>query len=162
MLNIVHVQGQKQSEETKQKISSSKRKYGTLPLSHRFSISQGKSGTQHSDETKRKIGLAVSTTKRKLRKERLAQRAAIAAEEATADLRHKKVFASQSNTTTSEEDYDDDNDNDGYDSYDDEDNLEEEEELVLDMLELEKTVIELTSLRTQLSAWMDAYEKSTF
>lgn len=111
---------------------------------HRYNIAIGRQGITHSPETKAKISAAVSATKRKLRRQRLAARAAAFAEEATADLRPAFAMASTGEADGDEEDMAD----------------SEEAPLQLDMLELEKLVIEVTALRRQLTAWMDAYEKS--
>lgn len=69
-----------------------------------------------------------------LKRERLAARAEEAAQAATADL--KSAF-----TTPEASD-------------------DKGEEMVLDSIELEKAVIEVTALRRQLTTWMNAYEAS--
>eukprot|EP00890_Picochlorum_soloecismus_P001671 jgi/Picsp_1/2504/NSC_00735-R1_---NA--- len=131
--------GKLRSEETKQKISLSMTKR-RLSLGHRYQISLGRKGKKHSLETRLKIANNVSSTKRMLKRQKLAERAAAAAEEATADIRnsfeHRNLYSDQECS---------------------EDNLEAEN-LLDDMIELEKAVIEVTALRNQLTAWMDAYE----
>jgi hypothetical protein len=103
---------------------------------HRLRISQGRQNVVHSAETRAKISAAVRATKRRLQRERLAARAAQAAEAATADLRPVFTAADEAG---------------GRDGG---------EGLLLDPMELEGAVIELTALRRQLTAWMDAYENS--
>ena len=109
-------------------------------IGHRYQISLGRKGKKHSPETRLKIANKVSSTKRMLKRQKLAERAAAAAEEATADIRdsfeNRKISSDQ-------EYYEDDFESDN---------------LLNDMIELEKAVIEVTALRNQLTAWMDAYE----
>lgn len=123
--------GKQQSEETKQKISKAMTSR-SLSIAHRYQIAQSKRGKSHSKETREKISRAVSSTKAMLRKQRLAERAASVAAAATADLR--PAFFSDSGMQ------------------------EDEDDLILDMMELEKAVIEVTMLRDQLTMWMEAYE----
>ena len=104
-------------------------------------------------EVCQRIGTSVSVTKQRLRRERLAARAAAAAEAATADLRPAFAYSSGSATASEGE---------SGGEYDYESQSEEDEFLVLDMLELEKSVIELTALRRQIASWMNAFEKSTY
>ena len=117
--------GRRQSEETRCKISA-KMSDRTLPLSHRLRIAEGRKDRYHSEETRRAISDAVRSTKLRLKKERLADRAARAAATATADLRTRPLAADDS--------------------------------LILDMIELERAVVEVTRLREELTSWMDAYE----
>ena len=130
--------GRQQSEETKKKISQSMSNR-SLSMGHRFRISESKRGQYHSEETREKISESVHRTKSMLRREKLASRAAAAAVAATADIREP------------------------YRKYDDDDDDEKEKEEkggdVLDMIELERAVIEVTRLRDQLTAWMDVYEE---
>jgi len=132
------------SEETKRKIAAAKMgrqlseetkskisqsmSNRSLSMGHRFRISESKRGRYHSEETREKISESVQRTKTLLRRERLANRAAAAAVAATADIRGP--YTTQ----------------------------EEEEEEMLDMIELERAVIEVTRLRDQLTAWMELYE----
>jgi hypothetical protein len=140
--------GKPRSDDTRQKISTSNHQKPKT-LTHRYNISVGRTGIQHSDETKRKIGLAVSATKQRLRRQKLAARAAAAAEAATADLRPAFFVGDvESSGENSVRVADASSDDEG--SYD--------TNGLLNMLELEKAVIEVTSLRNALSAWMDAYE----
>lgn len=120
--------GRQLSEETKSKISQTMSNR-SLSMGHRFRISESKRGKYHSEETREKISDSVHRTKSKLRKERLANRAAAAAVAATADIREPYR------------------------------RREEEEEEILDMIELERAVIEVTRLRDQLTAWMELYER---
>lgn len=108
-------------------------------------------------EVCQRIGTSVSATKQRLRRERLAARAAAAAEAATADLRPAFAYSSGLSTASGGESG---GESEGEYDYDWE-GEEEDEFVVLDMLELEKSVIELTSLRRQIANWMNAYEKST-
>ena len=101
---------------------------------HRFRIAQSRQNVTQSEETRNKISTTVTATKRLLKRQRLAARAAEAAQAATADL--KPAFSA-------------------LDSSD-----EQGEETVLDAITLEKAVIEVTALRRQLTAWMNAYETS--
>ena len=101
-----------------------------------------------SGETREKIAAGVRRTKQRLKRERLAARAAQAAEAFTADLR--PAFAAKPLNSDDEEEY--------TDSEEDE-NLEG---LILDPIELEKAILEVQSLRNQLTSWMDAYERSKF
>lgn len=119
--------GRQQSEETKSKISQTMSNR-SLSMGHRFRISESKRGKYHSEETRGKISESVHRTKTMLRREKLASRAAAAAEAATADIR--EPYRKQ----------------------------EEEDEGILDMIELERAVIEVTRLRDQLTTWMDLYE----
>eukprot|EP00889_Picochlorum_renovo_P005525 jgi/Picre1/32555/NNA_007901.t1 len=122
--------GKQQTEETRQKISDAMKRR-TLSVGHRFHIAESKRGKCHSPETREKISRAVSSTKTMLKKQRLAERAASVAAAATADLRP---------------------------AFKDSTMQEDEDELILDMIELEKAVIEVTLLRDQLTMWMEAYE----
>lgn len=90
----------------------------------------------------------MSTTKQRLRKERLAARAAAAAEAATADLR--KVFSSS-------RDYEDRAvyEEDGFEEEEEE---QDQEQVLLDDFELERAAAELASLRSRLTGWMSGYE----
>lgn len=126
--------GKKHSDETKSKISQAMSNR-TLSMGHRFRISASKRGQYHSAETREKISESVHTTKSRLKKARLASRAAAAAEAATADLRHPYYYSKR-----------------------DDDDTEQAEEQILDMIELERAVIEVTRLRDQLTSWMDLYE----
>ncbi len=109
---------------------------------HRYQIAKSKMGSSHSKETREKIARAVSSTKQMLRKQRLAHRAAVAAEAATADLRPSLAAGG----IVAREDVED-----GRMSHDGD---------VLDStIELEKAVIEMNVLRNQLTNWMKAYEK---
>ena len=124
---------------------------------HRYNISQGRLGFQHTEETRRKIGESLSATRRGLRRDRLAARAAAAAEQATADLR--AAFTATSTVGAASYTDGDYSDSEG----EDEDGVPVPvEEAVLDMFALEKAVIGMTSLKRQLSTWMDAYEQSKF
>lgn len=100
-------------------------------------------GTRHSKDTKEKIAKTVQATKAMLRRQKLAERAAAAAEAATADLRSS---LQQMQHLSSESNSDDDDDDDTMPL------------VITDLIELEKTVIEMNSLRSQLTAWMTAYE----
>lgn len=122
--------GKQQTEETKQKISDAMKRR-TLSIGHRFRIAESKRGRCHSPDTREKIARAVSSTKTMLKKQRLAERAASVAAAATADLRP---------------------------AFFDSGIQEEEDDLILDTIELEKAVIEVTMLRDQLTLWMEAYE----
>ncbi len=134
------------SEETKQKISASMRGKRVqspetrekiahamanreLSLTHRLRISESRKGAYHSSETRKVIGDAVHATKQRLRKERLAERAALAAAAATADLARPMASG--------------------------------QEGLILDEIDLERAVIEVTRLRDELTSWMNAYELET-
>ncbi len=134
------------SEETKQKISAAMRGKRVHPpetrekiaramanrelsLSHRLRISEARKGTYHSPATRKVIGDAVHATKQRLRKERLAERAALAAAAATADLAQARTPG--------------------------------QEGLILDEIDLERAVIEVTRLREDLTSWMNAYELET-
>ena len=116
-----------------------------------------------SEETRQKISIAVIATKRALKRQRLAARAAEAAEEATADLRpaFNSIFSSSTSSTTG---YSADSGgmysgSEGESDYE-EGSYDQGQPVTLDPLELERAVIEVTALRRQLTAWMDAYEKS--
>ncbi len=134
------------TEETKQKISASMRGKRVqspetrekiahamanreLSLTHRLRISESRKGAYHSSETRKVIGDAVHATKQRLRKERLAERAARAAAAATADLARPTASG--------------------------------QEGLILDEIDLERAVIEVTRLRDELISWMNAYELET-
>jgi len=97
-----------------------------------------------------KIADSVKTTKRRLRRERLAARAAAMAEEATADLR--PAFSASRDSDISS----DDEEGDEEDAFTDAD---PDETVLTDRLKFEKSVMELVALRRQLSAWMAAYEE---
>ena len=68
-------------------------------IGHRYQISLGRKGKKHSPETRLKIANKVSSTKRMLKRQKLAERAAAAAEEATADIRdsfeNRKISSDQ-------------------------------------------------------------------
>ena len=101
---------------------------------------------------RKKIAISVSNTKQRLRKERLAARAAAAAEAATADLR--KVFSSS-------HDYEDGavHEEDGLEEEEEEqDQEQDQEQVLLDDFELERAAAELASLRSRLTGWMSGYE----
>ncbi len=119
-----------QSPETREKIAKAMANR-ELSLTHRLRISESRKGTYHSPATRKVIGDAVHDTKQRLRKERLADRAARAAAAATTDLARRRASGQ----------------GDGL--------------LILDEIELEKAVIEVTRLRDELSSWMDAYERET-
>lgn len=148
----------------------------SLPTVHRLRISKARQGVVHSEETRRKISIAVSTTKRSLKKQRLAARAAEAAEAATADLRpaFSNIYVGSTGRTSTGgstggrddyRDYRDSNESGAYSGSEGESDYEEgpyeqqAQPVILNPLELEKAVIEVTALRRQLTAWMDAYEK---
>lgn len=118
--------GQRQSDETRAKISSAMTDR-SLSLSHRLRISEGRKEHYHSEETRRAISDAVRSTKLRLKKQRLADRAARAAVAATADLRAGTLVAA------------------------------DEGQLIVDMIELESAVVEVTRLREELTSWMEAY-----
>jgi hypothetical protein len=120
--------GRTRSDETKAKIAKAMSER-SLSLSHRLRISEGRRGQYHSEATRKAIANSVYSTKRRLKKERLADRAAKAAVAATADLRTKPLSP-----------------HDG-------------EGLVVEMIELEKIVVEVTRLRDELTSWMEAYEE---
>lgn len=132
--------GKQRSEETKRKISEGMSNRA-LSMGHRYRISASKRGKYHSEETRAKISESVHLTKTMLRRERLADRAAAAAAAATADLRQPYYYIEQ----------------------DRKQQQQEEEggggEHILDMIELERAVIEVTRLRDQLTTWMDLYEE---
>jgi hypothetical protein len=119
--------GQRQTSETKAKISEAMRDR-SLSLPHRLRISEGRKGYYHSAETRQIISDSVRATKKKLKRERLADRAARAAVAATADIRSRTLTM---------------DDGDG---------------VLVDMIELEKAVVEVTRLRDELTSWMEAYE----
>jgi hypothetical protein len=96
---------------------------------------------------RKKIAISVSTTKQRLRKERLAARAAAAAEAATADLR--KVFSSS-------HDYEDGAVHE--EEEEEQDQEQDQEQVLLDDFELERAAAELASLRSRLTGWMSGYE----
>lgn len=129
---------------------------------HRFKNSQSTLGSQHSEDTKLKIAASERATKYRLRRQRLASLAAAAAEAATADLRPafdarhtgealQRVFTGATGPH-------EDGGGSGSSSSSESDDSEEEAAL-LDMLGLEKAVIEMMSLRRQLGAWMTAQEE---
>ncbi len=142
---------------------------------HRLRLSKARQGIVQSEETRRKISLAVAFTKRSLKKQRLAARAAEAAEAATADLRpaFSGIYSgSTGGSTSTSRDWAEGGSgyssggeySDGggaYSGSEGESDYEEEriETIILNPMELEKAVIEVTALRRQLTAWMDAYEK---
>jgi hypothetical protein len=151
-----------------------------LYIVHRLRISQARQKVVQSEETRQKISIAVTATKRSLKKQRLAARAAEAAEAATADLRpafssiYLGKLGSTSSSGSSRSSTDENRTSDGYADYsgdggaysgsEGESDYEDggyvqAEPVTLDALELEKAVIEVTALRRQLTAWMDAYEK---
>lgn len=137
-----------------------------LVAGHRFNIAQARIGYAHDDATRAKIAASVRATKRHLRRQRLALRAATAAEAATADLRPAlqllkpgSIFQQPGFVPGGE--HSDAGAYSGSESDSDEEGvLQEEEPPLLDMLQLEKAVMEMVSLRRQLSAWMEAQEKS--
>ena len=122
--------GQRQSDETRSKIRE-KMSNRRISLSHRLRIAEGRKEKYHSEATRQAISDAVRSTKLRLKKERLADRAARAAVAATADLRFQsktRPFAADDSS------------------------------LILDMIELEKAVVEVTRLRDELTSWLDLYE----
>jgi hypothetical protein len=108
----------------------------TLSIGHRFQIAKSRRGKYHSVETREKISEAVHVTKAALKRNRLAERAAAAAVAATADIRDS--YYRDSNEESSSDDM--------------------EADLISNMIDLEKAVIEVIQLRDQLTSWMDAYE----
>jgi len=104
-----------------------------------------------------------------LKKQRLAARAAEAAEAATADLRpafssiYVGSIGTRGRSTGDRDDYstngDEYSESEGESDYEEEPYEEQGQPVTLNEFELEKAVIEVTSLRRQLTAWMDAYEK---
>lgn len=71
-----------QSQETRERISEAMSNR-SLSLTHRLRISESRRGHSHSPETRKTIGEAVHATKRRKKKERLADRAAREAVAAT-------------------------------------------------------------------------------
>jgi len=119
--------GRRQSAETREKISATM-KNRSLSLTHRLRISDASMGRSHSPETRMRIGETVHETKKRLKKQRLGDRAARAAVAATADLQAGSMG---------------------------------DKGLILDEIELEKAVLEVTRLRDELTSWMDTYEAET-
>ena len=142
--------GLRHSQETRKKISLGMMARGSKSLSHRYNMALSHSGKSHSEETRMKM----SATKQRKRSQRLAARAALAAEEATADLR--SVFASIDG------DGEDDEEEDQPRGERSEENVDMDGRAgqpgLLDMLGLERAVLELTSLRNDLTKWMNAYD----
>lgn len=122
------------------------------PTEHRLKLSEAKTGVALPQSIRRKIAISVSNTKQRLRRERLAARAAAAAEAATADLR--KAFSSSRDDGDNDEDIEDGNTNGAIGIEEVEDN----EEVLLDAFELERAAVELASLRSRLTGWMNNYE----
>jgi len=110
-------------------------------------LSEAKTGVALPHSIRKKIAISVSTTKQRLRKERLAARAAAAAEAATADLR--KVFSSS-------HDYEDGAVHE--EEEEEQDQEQDQEQVLLDDFELERAAAELASLRSRLTGWMSGYE----